>query len=286
MGTVSLRDGEGRAEITIQGPPEGEPTDPEGMRAAGASQWNLRVFRELDDALLRLRFHHTELGLWVLRTRGSAERVLTLDEALVRHQDFWLAREMTLLRARTLRRLDLSARSLFALIEEDSCFAGSLLELALAADRSFMFDDEDGTVTVRTSEMNAGTLPMTHGSTRMQSRFAGNEERVASVMAADHPFDARQSEELGLVTFALDDIDWEDDVRVALEERASMSPDALTGMEASLRFSGPENMESKVFARLSAWQNWVFIRPNATGERGALTCYGKPERPEFDTERC
>jgi benzoyl-CoA-dihydrodiol lyase len=187
--------------------------------------------------------------------------------------------------ARTLRRLDMTAKSLFAFVERGSGFAGSLLELALAADRAYMLDDEAGAVTVAVSPLNAGALPMSNGLARLRSRSLGDPSRAETVLASTEPYRARTAEEAGLVTFALDEIDWEDEVRLAVEERSSLSPDALTGMEANLRWAGAETMDTKVFGRLTAWQNWIFQRPNAVGERGALTMYGKPERPQFDWKR-
>lgn len=275
------------AEFTLQGPPEGEPQTPEAMLEAGADQWALRAFRELDDAMLHLRLNAVDVGVWVFRTEGNAQRVLQNDAALWEHRQHWFAREMRLLRARVLRRLDLSARSVFTLVEQGSCFAGSLLELVLAADRVYMLDDEDGQVSVQSGPMNEGALPMSHGLSRAVARFCGDADRAQQMLkAASAGAGASEAEKLGLCTYALDDIDWEDDVRVAIEERASMSPDALSAMESNLRFVGPETCASKIFGRLSAWQNWVFIRPNATGERGALTTYGKPETAAFDFERC
>ncbi|MGH7298339.1 MAG: 2,3-epoxybenzoyl-CoA dihydrolase, partial [Polyangiaceae bacterium] len=196
-----------------------------------------------------------------------------------------LVREVTLLVRRVLKRLDMTAKSLFALVEPGSCFAGSLLEIALASDRVYMLDHPDEKVELRTSAMNAGALPMGNGLTRLQSRFLREPERVARVLEHTGPFDTKAAVAAGLVTFAPDDIDWEDEIRIAFEERSSLSPDAMTGMEASLRFGGPETMETKIFGRLTAWQNWIFQRPNAVGPRGALTLYGKPERPEFDFKR-
>ena len=230
--------------------------------------------------------NHLEIGLVALRTAGDRAKVLAWDAALeaARSRD-WFAGEVALHAARTLRRLDLTAKSLFAFVEKESCFAGSLLELALAADRSYMLEDADGSVRVGVSAMNGGPLPMSNGLTRLQSRFLGDPARVERALAAKEPLGARAAEEAGIVTFALDEIDWEDEVRMAVEERASLSPDALTGMEANLRWAGAETMETKVFGRLTAWQNWIFQRPNAVGEKGALTMYGKPERPQFDWRR-
>ena len=273
------------ATLTVSAPDADPPEDAAAMRAAGSGLWALRAFRELDDALLRLRVNHLEIGLVLLKTRGDAARVLASDAALAGAKGDWFADEVVAHMARVLRRLDLTAKSLFALVDAGSCFAGSLLEVALAADRSYMLDDGGGKVTLSTSGMNGGPLPMSNGLTRLQSRFLGEPDRAAAALAAKAPLDAGAAEEAGLVTFALDAIDWDDEVRVACEERSSLSPDSLTGMEANLRWGGPETMETKVFGRLTAWQNWIFQRPNAVGERGALTMYGKPERPKFDWNR-
>ncbi|MGO4886094.1 MAG: 2,3-epoxybenzoyl-CoA dihydrolase [Bryobacteraceae bacterium] len=254
----------------------------------GADYTPLRAFRELDDALLRLRFHYDEIGLVILKTRGDLEAVRQSDIALYHNRGGWLENETVLLMARTLRRLDLTARSLFAVVDEGSCFAGSLLEIALAADRIYMLRDSrlrDAAVRVASSPLNGGLLPMTHGLSRLQVRFQADPAHAEEIVNESEPFDTDAAEEAGLVTAAVDEIDWEDELRVAIEERVSLSPDALTGMEANLRFAGAENADSKVFGRLSAWQNWIFSRPNATGERGALTLYGKPERPQFNWRR-
>jgi benzoyl-CoA-dihydrodiol lyase len=274
------------AELTVRGPDADEPTTPDAMLAKGDEQWALRAFRELDDALLRLRFNAVDVGVVVLKTRGDVARVQALDTTLYELRNFWLAREILHYRARVLRRLDLTARSTFALIDEGSCFAGSLLEIALASDRIYMLDDEEGTVRIATGTLNAGMLCMSHGISRLTARFPHAPERVKAALETRERLDAHQAEQLGLVTFALDQIDWADEVRIAIEERASLSPDALSAMESNLRFAGPENCDSKIFGRLSAWQNWVFYRPNATGARGALTMYGKPERAVFDWTRC
>jgi benzoyl-CoA-dihydrodiol lyase len=221
-----------------------------------------------------------------LRTEGDIEQVLAVDKTLAENADHWLLREITLNMARVLRRLDLTAKSFFSLIEPNSCFAGNLLELALASDRVYMLNDPDSGVTeIAVSELNAGALPMSNGLTRLQSRFQGEPERVEEVLTHDGRFDTEQAEEAGLVTFAPEDLDWEDEIRVAIEERTSLSPDALTGMEASLRFAGPESMDTKIYGRLTAWQNWIFQRPNAVGEKGALTNYGKATQAQFDYKR-
>lgn len=271
--------------LLIRGPEGPQPMNAEAIQEAGADFYTLRMFRELDHALLHLRFNEPEIGLVMIRTQGDLEAVRKLDATLARTSGHWFVKEILLFVKRTLKRLDLTARSLFALIEPGSCFAGSLMELSLAADRSYMLDSPDQKVEVSLSPLNTGFLPMSNGLSRLQSRFLGEPEQVSRVMAHTGPFDALDAEKAGLITFAVDDLDWEDTVRVAIEERASLSPDALTGMEASLRFGGPETMETKIFGRLSAWQNWIFIRPNSVGEKGALKLYGKPERPAFDWKR-
>ncbi len=273
------------ADLTVRGPEVDLPTTPEEIERLGDSYWPLRAFRELDDALLHLRVNELEIGLVCLRTEGDAERVLSADKTLVEHRDHWLVRETILHMARVLRRLDLTAKSFFAIIEPGSCFAGSLLELALSADRTYMLNDPDQEVLIATSEMNAGALPMSNGLTRLQSRFLAEPERANEVLAHEGAFDTEEAESVGLVTFAPDELDWEDEIRVAIEERTSLSPDALTGMEASLRFAGPETLDTKIYGRLTAWQNWIFQRPNAVGPEGALTNYGKPTQPQFDYKR-
>ena len=253
------------------------------MRERGSELWALRAFRELDDALLDLRFNRPEIGTVVLQTRGDAARVLGGRRGPLDPRDDWFVNEVVHHMKRVLKRLDVTARSLFALVDEGSCFAGSLFELALAADRSYMLDREDGP-RVSLSELNRGALPMANGLSRLETRFLrrARRERTSPPGAS---YDAEAALEAGLVTFAPDEIDWDDEVRLAIEERASLSPDALTGMEANLRFAGPETMETKIFGRLSAWQNWIFQRPNAVGEQGALTLYGKPERARFTWSR-
>ncbi|MBI4613412.1 MAG: benzoyl-CoA-dihydrodiol lyase [Planctomycetes bacterium] len=279
-------DPEGRtAELIVSGPQGKVPRTVEEVRAAGSDFWPLVAFRELDDALLRLRMEHEEIGLVLLKTRGELEQVLALDRILDALKEDWFVNEVRLLMARTLRRLDLTAKSFFALVEEGSCFAGCLLELALAADRTYMLLDDPGKVRVATSPLSAGAFPMTHGLSRLAVRFLRTPGKVEAVLAREGPFGTEEAEREGLVTRSVDEIDWEDEVRIAIEERASLSPDALTGMEANLRFPGPETAETKVFGRLSAWQNWIFQRPNATGESGALSLYGSPHRPRFDWRR-
>jgi benzoyl-CoA-dihydrodiol lyase len=277
---------EGRlARITIQGPPGPPPADAEAARRGANDLWLLRVARELDDVLLDLRFNRLEVGLILLSVVGDADLVLRHDAFLEAASDDWFVFEVRQAVKRVLKRLDLTAKSLFALVEPGSCFAGTLFELALAADRTYMLDDPDRPVSLALSALNAGAYPMSNGLTRLASRFLATPERVAEILSADGPFDPQAAEAAGLVTLAPDDIDWDDEVRLAIEERLSLSPDALTGMEANLRFAGPETLETKIFGRLSAWQNWIFQRPNAVGEHGALSLYGRPERPEFDWRR-
>ncbi|GMV40612.1 MAG: enoyl-CoA hydratase [Myxococcales bacterium] len=272
------------ATVTLTGPAS-VVTGAEAMQAAGASYWPLAVMRQLDDALLQLRFNHEDVGLLVLKTRGDAATLLATEQALWDARDDWFANEVLGMARRTLKRLETSARSLFAVADAGSCFAGLFLEVLLAADRSYMLNDPSAAVHLQVGPLNRGALPMGNGLSRLESRFLDAPERVAEVLAVSGPIDAEEADTLGLVTFAPDELDWEDEVRLAVEERASMSPDALTGMEASLRFAGPETLETKIFGRLSAWQNWIFQRPNAVGERGALKLYGKPERPELDWRR-
>jgi len=275
------------ASLTVRAPDAGEPSDAAAIRERGADGWALRAFRELDDALLQLRFNHGDIGLVLVRAEGDAERVLAVDAALAANRGDWFVDETVAYIKRTLKRLDLTAKSLFAIVDHGTAFAGTLFELALACDRSYMLDDmeADTPVTIRLSAMNGGPYPMPNGLTRLETRFLADPGKVDEVLGTAGPIDPQTAEEMGLVTFAPDDIDWEEEVRIAVEERASLSPDALTGMEANLRFAGPETLETKIFGRLSAWQNWIFVRPNAVGERGALTCYGKPERPSFDWKR-
>ena len=280
-------------ELTVSAPghPEGLPphveipTTPEEFLKAGDQSWAVRAFREFDDAILRLRLNEPEIGTVVLRAAGDPKAVLAVDAALHAHRSHWLVREITGLIRRTLKRLDLTSRSLFALIEPGNAFAGTLVELALAADRAYMLDHPDDDNTIQLSVMNGGAYPMSNGLTRLQVRFLGEPDTVGKVLAHDGPYTAAEALEAGLVFSAPDDIDWDDEVRMALEARAAFSPDALTGMEANLRFAGPETMETKIFGRLTAWQNWIFQRPNAVGERGALMTYGREGRPTFDWKR-
>jgi benzoyl-CoA-dihydrodiol lyase len=271
------------ADLTIHAPQGPQPATPDEIYELGDSYWPLQAYRELDDALLHLRVNEPLIGLVCLRTEGKAEDVLAIDQTLAANHDHWFVKEIVLNMARVLRRLDLTAKSFFAIVEPGSCFAGNLLELLLASDRSYMLNDTQ--VSIAVSEMNAGAFPMSNGLTRMQSRFLAEPEKLDEVFGDKKSFDSEEAEELGLITFAPDDLDWEDEIRVAIEERTSLSPDALTGMEASLRFAGPETMDTKIYGRLTAWQNWIFQRPNAVGEKGALTNYGKPTKAEFDYKR-
>jgi benzoyl-CoA-dihydrodiol lyase len=289
--TAALDRAAGTATITVAGP-DGDPPDADAIAAAGAAFWPLAVTRELDDLILDLRTNEPELGTWVLKTAGDPGRVLAYDRLLLDNAGDWLVNEIMHYLKRTLKRLDVTSRSLIALIEPGSCFAGSLFELALAADRSYMllgvFEDSDadaGPATVTLGGMNLGPLPMGNGLTRLQTRFFGDEAALAAAEAAGQPLQADQAEELGLITFAPDDIDWDDEVRIAVEERASFSPDALSGLEANYRFAGPETMETKIFGRLTAWQNWIFNRPNASGPDGALRRFGTGQRASFDRKR-
>jgi benzoyl-CoA-dihydrodiol lyase len=261
------------------------PTTPAEFLAAGDQAWAVRAFRELDDCLLRLRLNEPEIGTVIVRAVGDPAAVLAVDETLAAHADHWLVREIIGQIRRTLKRMDLTARSFFALIEPGNAFAGTLFELALAADRSFMIDHPDEANTIQLSVMNRGAYPMSNGLSRLQTRFLGEPDSLEAAFAHEGPFDAREAVEAGLVFDAPDDIDWDDEVRMAIEARTAFSPDALTGMEANLRFAGPETMETKIFGRLTAWQNWIFQRPNAVGERGALMTYGREGRPSFDWKR-
>ena len=281
------------AEITVRGPAGDAPADIAAVHTQGDGFWPLALTRELDDLILDLRTNELELGSWVVRTSGDPARVLGYDRLLLDHRDDWLANEITQYLKRTLKRLDVTSRSIIALIEPGSCFAGSLLELALAADRSFQLsgvfeeiDPDADPAAITVGPMNLGPLPMGNGLTRLQTRYLGDEAGLAGVeKQAGEPLLAEDAERLGLVTFAPDDIDWDEEVRIAVEERASFSPDALTGLEANYRFAGPETLETKIFGRLTAWQNWIFYRPNASGPDGALRRYGTGQRAEFDRKR-
>ncbi|MGM0578557.1 MAG: 2,3-epoxybenzoyl-CoA dihydrolase [Myxococcota bacterium] len=280
-------DREGRtATLTLRAPDDPGPTTPEAIREAGADWWPLRAFRELDDAILRLRFNEMTLGTVLVRAEGDVDVVLGLDAVLEEHADDWLVRETRHLIKRVLKRYENTSRSLFALVDPGTCFAGTLYEIALASDRIYMLDDPDGETHLALSPLNGGAYPMANGLSRLETRFLADPSMVGRALeAAGEKLEAPDADDLGLVTDAPDDLDWEDTLRIAVEERASLSPDALTGMEQNLRFAGPETLETKIFGRLSAWQNWIFQRPNAAGDQGALTLYGDPQRPAFGWER-
>jgi benzoyl-CoA-dihydrodiol lyase len=273
------------ADLIVRGPEADLPTTPDQIQKLCDDYWPLRAYRELDDMLLHLRVNEPEIGLVCMRTEGAIDNVVAVDQALASNRDHWLVREIVSHMARVLRRLDLTAKSFFALIEPGSCFAGNLLELALSSDRTYMLNNPEQTIEIATTELNAGALPMSNGLTRLQSRFLAEPAKVDEVLAHKDRLDTEAADKVGLVTFAPDDLDWDDEIRVAIEERTSLSPDALTGMEASLRFAGPESMDTKIFGRLTAWQNWIFQRPNAVGPQGALTNYGKPTQAQFDYKR-
>jgi benzoyl-CoA-dihydrodiol lyase len=272
-------------ELTLSAPDSPQPQSADEYVKAGDSAWALRAFREFDDVLLRLRLNEPEIGTVILRAAGDPDAVVAVDQVLHANASHWFVREIVGAIRRTLKRMDLTSRSFFALIEPGNAFAGTLFELAIAADRAYMIDHPDEENTIRLSAMNGGAYPMSNGLTRLQVRFLGEPDSVGNALSHDGPFDARQALDAGLVFSAPDDIDWDDEVRMAIEARAAFSPDALTGMEANLRFAGPETMETKIFGRLTAWQNWIFQRPNAVGEKGALMTYGREGRPTFDFKR-
>ncbi|WP_310450380.1 2,3-epoxybenzoyl-CoA dihydrolase [Sulfuritalea sp.] len=278
-----------RATLTVAAPSAQAADGIEEILAAGAAWWPLLMARELDDAILMLRTNDLEIGTWVLKTSGEAQHVLAADAALARHRQHWFVREVVGMLRRTLARLDVTSRTLIAIAERDACFAGTLAELLLAADRSYMLalpNDPQQEAKVTLSEMNFGSYPMVNGQYRIGARFYGEEGPIAAARAATgKPLGAAAAAELGLVTATPDDLDWEDEIRIVLEERASLSPDALTAMEANLRFGPGETMETRVFGRLSAWQNWIFIRPNAVGEAGALKVFGSGNKAKFNWER-
>ena len=275
------------ATLTVRAPRTAQPEEPEAIVAAGDAWWPLAFARELDDAILMLRTNEPELGLLLLRTQGDAETVLAVDRALLAHRDHWLVRETIGLLRRTFARLDVTSRSLYAIVDQGSCFAGTLMELALAADRTYMLAlDGDGAPAIALGEVNFGLYPVVNGLSRIDTRFEGDLPALNAAKAtAGYRYRAQDALGAGLVTAAPDELDWDDEIRLAVEERASLSPDALTAMEANLRFPGPETLDTKIFGRLSAWQNWVFYRPNSTGERGALKIFGTGSRPDFDQER-
>lgn len=287
--TVEIDRARRTAVFTVQAPQGPQPADAAGIEAAGAGWYPLALCRELDDAILQMRTNELEIGTWLIKTAGDPDAVLAMDATLQAHAGHWLVRETLGFLRRTFSRLDVSSRSLFALIEPGSCFVGSFLELALACDRSYMLilpDDEARTPRIAVDALNFGSFPMATGQSRLQRRFYDEEAPLAAVRATlGQKLDADQALALGLVTSNPDDIDWADETRIAIEERVAMSPDALTGMEANLRFNGRETMATRVFGRLTAWQNWIFQRPNAVGEKGALKVYGKGEKAAFDWKR-
>jgi benzoyl-CoA-dihydrodiol lyase len=289
--SVELARGERIATITLRGPKAPPPASADAMVKEGAEFWPLKLARELDDAILHIRLNELDIAAIVFKSAGEGAQVLAYDQFLGANKDHWLAREIRHLWKRVLKRIDLTSRSLVTLIEPGSCFAGTLAELPFASDRAYMLiglrdGDNKPAASIALSEANFGAYPMSNGLTRLKCRFLATPENVEVAEAArGKMLDADAAQDLGLVTFALDDIDWDDEVRVFLEERASFSPDGLTGLEANLRFAGPETMESKIFARLTAWQNWIFQRPNAIGEEGALKRYGSGQKPVFDTKR-
>ena len=282
--TVETKPDERTARILIQGPRAEDASIPSDPTARGAGWYALRMWRELRRAILELRFNYPQIGLITFESEGDPSAVLALDEALAGRKDHWFVREVLLQQARTLKMLDVTARTLFAVILPGSCFAGSLFEITLASDRSFMLEEKNNAIAL--SALNGGAFPMGHGLTRLENRFYGSPDAVKRALShAGEMLDPETARDLGLVTEVIDDIDWEDEIRMTMQGRRALSPDALTGMEANLRFVGPETMESRIYARLSAWQNWIFTRPNAVGEHGALTSYGKPHSPEFDWSR-
>ncbi|ODS96680.1 MAG: benzoyl-CoA-dihydrodiol lyase [Lautropia sp. SCN 69-89] len=277
------------ATFVVKGPAGAQPSGIDAIVAAGANWWPLQMARELDDAILSLRTNELDLGVWLMKTEGDLAAVQAADATLLAHRDHWFVRETIGMLRRTLARLDVSARTMFALIEPGSCFAGTLAEIAFAADRSYMLtlpDEPQKAPRIALTDMNFGPYPMVNGQSRLARRFYEEEAPLADARAAiGEAIDGERAEALGLVTAAPDDIDWADEIRIAVEERSSMSPDALTGLEANLRFAGKETMETRIFGRLTAWQNWIFIRPNAVGDKGALKVYGKGEKAAFDWNR-
>lgn len=277
------------ATLTLKAPEGAQPTDLAGIEAAGAAWWPLALARQLDDAILHLRTNELDIGTWLLKTRGDAQAVLAADALMLAHQDHWFVRETLGALRRSFARLDVSSRSLFALVDEGSCFAGLFAELAFAADRTYMLalpDAPEKAPKLVLDEFSFGLLPMVNGQSRLQRRFYEEAAPMEAARgAAGQPVDADEAVKLGLVTMAPDDIDWEDELRIAIEERAAMSPDALTGLEANLRFASQENMFTRIFGRLTAWQNWIFQRPNAVGDKGALKVYGTGQKAGFDLNR-
>jgi len=287
--TVEIDRAKRTATVTVKGPAGAQPADVAGIEAAGAAWFPLALARELEDAILSMRTNELDIGMWLIKTQGDAQAVLAMDATLLAHKDHWLVRETIGLLRRTFSRFDVSSRSLFALIEPGSCFAGTFLELALACDRSYQLalpDDGARAPKIVVGDANFGLYPMVTGQSRLGRRFYDEQPALDAVRArAGQPLEAGAAFAAGLVTANPDDIDWTDELRIAIEERVAMSPDALTGMEANLRFNGPENMFTRIFGRLTAWQNWIFQRPNAVGEMGALKVYGKGNKAAFDWQR-
>jgi benzoyl-CoA-dihydrodiol lyase len=281
--TLELEPETRTATLTVHAPTTPAPSG--DLLLQGADTWSLRAFRELEDALLHLRFNHDTIGLVRIRTQGDPELVLAHDAALHQAAGDWFADEVRWYRARVLRRVDNTARTFYAIIDQGSCFSGTLFELAQACDRQYMLEDDDGAVTITLNAASAGLYPMSTGLSRLKARFIGDPDALTNALETTTALTGPDADDLGLVTVCLDEIDFEDEVRIAIEERVSLSPDALTGMEQNLRFVGAENCDTKIYGRLSAWQNWIFQRPNAVGDSGALTLFGHPERPEFDWRR-
>ena len=274
------------ATITINAPESVGPQTAEDVYQAGIEWWPLAVFRQIEDALLHLRFNHLDIGCITFITRGSQDVLMSIDEVIAQHQDHWFVNRATHYIKRGLKRIDVTSKTLVALVDEGSAFAGTLFELVALADRSFMLDDPDASVQVQLSPLNFGMYPMGNGLTRLQTRFYGEPDTLASAESrVGDILPTLEADELNLVTFAPDDIDWDDEIRLFYEERSGLSSDGLTGMEQNLRFAGPETMETKIFGRLSAWQNWIFIRPNAVGPQGALKSFGSPHQPVYDFNR-
>lgn len=276
------------ASISIKAPPASLSSDVDSIHKEGASWWPLTFARELDDAILLLRTNELEIGTWIFQTSGSIENVLKMDRILYEHRENWFVKETLGYLRRALARLDVSSRTIFSLIDEGSCFAGTLFEIALASDRIFMLSETESgdNPNIALSRLNFSSFPMVNHLSRLQNRFYDHADQYKALEPLENQLlGAEEAHSMGLVTFTPDDIDWDDEIRIALEERSSLSPDALSGMEANLRFAGPETMETRIFARLSAWQNWIFIRPNAVGEQGALKVFGSGKKPAFSWQR-
>ena len=283
--SIDISRGKRNATFLVKAPQGDQPKDIAGIEGAGVNWWPLAMARELDDAILHMRTNELDIGTWILKTEGDSAAVLAADATMEAHREHWFVNETIGMLRRTFARLDVSSRSLFALIEPGSCFAGTLAELVFCADRAYMLDDENA-ASITLDSFNFGLLPMVNGQSRLARRFYEEAAPMEAVRAAaGKPLGPKEAEKLGLITAAPDDIDWADEVRIALEERAAMSPDALTGLEANLRFAQNENMFTRIFGRLTAWQNWIFQRPNAVGDKGALKVYGKGDKAQFDMNR-